>query len=342
MPGDFLSQDEVDALLRGVNGEEESNDSAKDEEEVRSYNLAKQERIVRGRMPTLEIINERFARLLRIGLFNFMRRSPEISVGTVKVLKYNEFIRNLVVPTNLNVVSFKPLRGNALFIFDPSLVFAVIDNLFGSDGRFHTRVEGRDFTQTEQRIIARMLDVTFAEYTKSWAPVYPIKPEYIRSEMHTQFANIATPSEIVVTSTFTIELGSAGGSLHICIPYSTMEPIRDLLYSSMQGDQAEPDKRWLKMLKKQVQLADVDLVAKLAETRLTIADITHLQIGDVIPIDIAKTVIAAVDNVPVFECSYGTNNGQYAIRVEKTLAIPPSDNQLDDNNSTQGERSHDD
>ena len=342
MPGDFLSQDEVDALLRGVNGEDESNDSAKDEEEVRSYNLAKQERIVRGRMPTLEIINERFARLLRIGLFNFMRRSPEISVGTVKVLKYNEFIRNLVVPTNLNVVSFKPLRGNALFIFDPSLVFAVIDNLFGSDGRFHTRVEGRDFTQTEQRIIARMLDVTFAEYTKSWAPVYPIKPEYIRSEMHTQFANIATPSEIVVTSTFTIELGSAGGSLHICIPYSTMEPIRDLLYSSMQGDQAEPDKRWLKMLKKQVQLADVDLVAKLAETRLTIADITHLQIGDVIPIDIAKTVIAAVDNVPVFECSYGTNNGQYAIRVEKTLAIPPSDNQLDDNNSTQGERSHDD
>ena len=341
MPGDFLSQDEVDALLRGVNGEEENKDSKEEDGEVRTYNLAKQERIVRGRMPTLEIINERFARLLRIGLFNFMRRSPEISVGAVKVSKYNEFIRNLVVPTNLNVVSFKPLRGNALFIFDPSLVFAVIDNLFGGDGRFHTRVEGRDFTQTEQRIISRMLDVAFEEYTKSWAPVYPIKPEYMRSEMHTQFANIATPSEIVVTSTFTIELGSAGGTLHICIPYSTLEPIRDLLYSSMQGDQAEPDKRWLKMLKKQVQLADVNLIAKLAEARLTVADIVHMQVGDVIPIDIKPHIEASVDNVPIFECSYGTSNGQYAVKVEKTLAIAPSDNLLDENNVLIGEANHD-
>ncbi len=335
MAGDFLSQDEVDALLRGVNGEEENHDGVMDDGSVRPYNLAKQERIVRGRMPTLEIINERFARLLRAGLFNFMRRSPEISVGPVKVLKYNEFIRNLVVPTNLNVASFRPLRGNALFIFDPSLVFTVVDNLFGGDGRFHTRVEGRDFTQTEQRIISRMLDVTFEEYTKAWAPVYPIQPEYIRSEMHTQFANIATPSEIVVTSQFTIELGSAGGTFHICIPYSTLEPIRDMLYSSMQGDQAEPDKRWLKMLKKQVQLADVDLVAKLAVSKLTVADISHLQVGDVIPIDINPFIEASIDNIPIFECSYGTSNGQYAIKVEKTLAVAPTDNLLDEQASSQ-------
>ncbi|HEX4855781.1 MAG TPA: flagellar motor switch protein FliM, partial [Limnobacter sp.] len=167
MPGEFLSQDEVDALLRGVNGEEETKDASESAEGVRPYNLATQERIVRGRMPTLEIINERFARLIRIGLFNFMRRSPEISVGPVKVLKYNEFIRNLVVPTNLNIMAMRPLRGNALFIFDPSLVFAVIDNLFGGDGRFHTRVEGRDFTQTEQRIIARMLEVIREEFVKA-------------------------------------------------------------------------------------------------------------------------------------------------------------------------------
>jgi flagellar motor switch protein FliM len=321
MPGDFLSQDEVDALLRGVNGEEEVKEDTEAQDGVRTYNLATQERIVRGRMPTLEIINERFARLMRIGLFNFMRRSPEISVGTVKVLKYNEFIRNLVVPTNLNIMAMKPLRGNALFIFDPSLVFAVIDTLFGGDGRFHTRVEGRDFTQTEQRIIARMLEVIREEFMKAWSPVFPLKPEYLRSEMHTQFANIATPSEIVVSNSFSIELGSGGGSLHICIPYSTMEPIRDLLYSSMQGDQAEPDKRWVTMLKKQVQQAEVNLVASLAQTQLTVADIMELRIGDVIPIEINKTIEAHVDNVPIFNCTYGTSDGQYALKVEEVIAI---------------------
>lgn len=321
MPGEFLSQDEVDALLRGVNGEEETKETSETTSGIRPYNLATQERIVRGRMPTMEIINERFARLIRIGLFNFMRRSPEISVGAVKVLKYNEFIRNLVVPTNLNIMAMKPLRGNALFIFDPSLVFAVIDNLFGGDGRFHTRVEGRDFTQTEQRIIARMLEVIREEFIKSWAPVFPLKPEYLRSEMHTQFANIATPSEIVVTSSFAIELGGGGGSLHICVPYSTLEPIRDLLYSSMQGDQAEPDKRWVTMLKKQVQMAEVDLLASLADTTLTIGEIMELRVGDVIPIDIGKTIEARVDNVPIFQCSYGTSTGQYALKIEEVLSL---------------------
>src|SRR2546427_8220058 len=153
MADNFLSQEEVDALLKGVNGDQDETSVPEDSSGVRSYNLATQERIVRGRMPTLEVINERFARLLRIGLFNFMRRSPEVSVGPVRVIKYSEFIRNLVVPTNLNVVQMKPLRGNALFVFEPTLVFLVVDNLFGGDGRFHTRIEGRDFTQTETRII---------------------------------------------------------------------------------------------------------------------------------------------------------------------------------------------
>jgi flagellar motor switch protein FliM len=323
MAGDFLSQDEVDALLRGVNGDDETKDQEETEAGVRNYNLATQERIVRGRMPTLEIVNERFARLIRIGLFNFMRRSPEISVGPVRVLKYNEFIRNLVVPTNLNIMAMKPLRGNGLFIFDPSLVFAIIDNLFGGDGRFHTRVEGRDFTQTEQRIIARMLEVIREEFVKAWAPVFPLKPEYLRSEMHTQFANIATPSEIVVVSSFAIELGAGGGSLHICLPYATMEPIRDLLYSSMQGDQAEPDKRWVTMLKKQVQMADVHLIANLTEAKLTVEDIVELDVGDVIPIEIKRSVEACIDHVPIFRCSYGISGGRYSLKVEETLALGP-------------------
>ncbi len=330
MSTEVLSQDEVDALLKGVNGDDEVEAAPEPPEGVRPYNLAKQERIVRGRMPTLEVVNERFARLLRVGLFNFMRKSPEISVGPVKVVKYGEFIRNLVVPTNLNIVQTKPLRGNSLIIFDPTLVFTVVDNMFGGDSRFHTRVEGRDFTPTEQRIIQRMLAVVLESYNKAWQPVFPLAMEFLRSEMHTQFATIATPSEVVITSSFSIELGSAGGEIHVVTPYSTLEPIRDQLYSSTQGDSAEPDNRWMQMLSRQVQHAEVELTAHLARAPITLAQVLGMRRGDVIGMDIKPTLTAEVDGVPIFECRYGVLNGQYAIKVEKIIAISQKENTLGD------------
>ncbi|WP_028994515.1 flagellar motor switch protein FliM [Azonexus hydrophilus] len=324
MAGDFLSQDEVDALLKGVTGEtDEPEEHGGDDASIRAYNLGTQERIVRGRMPTLELVNERFARYLRIGLFNYMHRNAEISVGPIRVQKYSEFIRNLVVPTNLNLVAAKPLRGTALFVFDPNLVFLVVDNMFGGDGRFHTRVEGRDFTATEQRIIQGLLGVVFAEYSKSWKPVYDISFEYIRSEMNSQFANIATPSEIVVSTSFTLEFGGATADMHICFPYSMLEPIRDLLYSTMQSDQLSTDKRWIITLRKQLQGAEVEIVAQLGSGTVSLRDILKLKPGDVIPITIPPRVEALVDNVPLIECSYGQQNGQYALRVEKFIATPP-------------------
>jgi flagellar motor switch protein FliM len=315
----FLSQEEVDALLKGVTGDQDEADLQEDSSGVRPYNLATQERIVRGRMPTLEIINERFARLLRIGLFNFLRRSAEVSVGTVKVSKYSEFIRNLVVPTNLNLTHMKPLRGTSLIVLDPGLVFLLVDNLFGGDGRFHTRVEGRDFTQTEQRIIHKILEIIYETYSKSWEPVYPVEFEYIRSEMNTQFANIATPNEVVVSTTFTIELGPVSGEMHICMPYSMIEPIRDLLTSSLQGETLEIDKRWVRLMTQQIQIAEVELVADLGSTRVTLGDILNMKVGDVIPLHIPEIVSANVDGTPVMECKYGVFNGQYALRVEKLL-----------------------
>ncbi|CAG1772620.1 partial Flagellar motor switch protein FliM, partial [uncultured bacterium] len=245
MSQDFLSQDEVDALLKGVTGEADDGvESDVPHAGVRTYDLATQERIVRGRMPTLELVHERFARYLRLGLFNLIQRSAEVSVGPIRVQKYSEFVRHLVVPTNLNLVHMKPLRGTALVVFEPNLVFLVIDNLFGSDGRFHTRVEGRDFTATEQRIIHRLLKTVFAEYEKAWAPVYALQCEYLRSEMNSQFANIATPSEVVAATTFQLEIGGITAEMHTCIPYSMVEPIRELLYSSMQSDHITSDQRW--------------------------------------------------------------------------------------------------
>ena len=320
MADNFLSQEEVDALLKGVNGDQDDVSVPEETSGVRTYNLATQERIVRGRMPTLEIINERFARLLRVGLFNFLRRSAEVSVGSVRVSKYSEFIRNLVVPTNLNLVHMKPLRGTALMVFDPGLVFLLVDNLFGGDGRFHTRVEGRDFTQTEQRIILRILDIVFDAYTKSWEPVFPVEFEYIRSEMNTQFANIATPNEVVVSSTFTVELGSVSGQIHFCMPYSMIEPIRDALTSSLQGEALEVDKRWIRLMTQQIQIAEVELVAVLGTGRASFDDILNMKVGDIIPITVPEQIQATVDNVPVMDCTYGVLNGQYALKVERLLA----------------------
>lgn len=319
MAKDFLSQEEVDALLNGVTGVADEPSPEAPAPGVRPYNLATQERIVRGRMPTLEIINERFARLLRIGLFNFVRRTAEISVGPVRVVKYSEFVRNLVVPTNLNLVHFKPLRGTALLIFNPDLVYLIIDNLFGGNGQFHTRVEGRDFTQTEQRIIHRMLAVVFEDLEKAWEAVHPLKLEYVRSEMNTQFANIATPNEVVVVTTFHIELGNAGGEFHICMPYSMVEPIRDVLCSSLQGEQMDVDKRWVKLLSKQVQSADVELVVNLGRVELTLQQVLNMHPGDVISLEIAQPLVAEVDSVPIMECKCGVFNGQYALKVERLL-----------------------
>ena len=319
----ILSQDEVDALLQGITGESQKLEA--EEEQVggiRDYNLASQERIVRGRMPTMEIINERFARNIRVGLFNFIRKSPEVAIGGIKVQKYSAFLREIVVPTNFNIVSVKPLRGSGLIVCDPTLVFAVIDSLFGGNGKFHARIEGRDFSATEQRVILRLVEVITAEYQKAWKGVYPLELEYQRSEMQPQFANIATPSEIVVSTSFTLEIGETSGTVYFCIPYSTLEPIRDVLYSTTQGDSSEPDRRWVNLLKHQIQAAEVELVAELGHAPATVEQLLAFKPGDFIELDLEQVIKTKIDGVPVFDCHYGTSNGKYAIKVEKMLTAP--------------------
>ncbi|MBK7263733.1 MAG: flagellar motor switch protein FliM [Rubrivivax sp.] len=317
----ILSQDEVDALLQGITGE-----SQKLEEDeapsggIRDYDLASQERIVRGRMPTMEVINERFARNIRIGLFNLIRKSPEVSIGGIKVQKFSAFLREIVVPTNFNIVSVKPLRGSGLIVCDPSLVFAVIDSLFGGIGKFHTRIEGRDFSPTELRVILRLVEVIISEYRKAWSGIYPLDLDYQRSEMQPQFANIATPSEIVVSTNFTLEIGETTGSVHFCIPYSTLEPIRDVLYSTIQGDAAESDRRWVNLLKQQIQSAEVDLVAELGTAPATVEQLLSFKPGDFIELDLEPLIQAKIDGVPVFDAHYGISDGHYAIKIEQMLS----------------------
>ena len=316
----ILSQDEVDALLQGITGESQKLEPEEIKHEaIRDYNIGGQERIVRGRMHTMEIVGERFARNIRLGMFNFIRKSPEVSIGGTKVIKYSAFLREIVVPTNFNIVQIKPLRGSGLIVCDPSLVFAVIDALYGGSGKYHTRIEGRDFSPTEMRVIQRLLDCIINEYRKAWVGIYPLELEYQRSEMQPQFANIATPSEIVVATSFTLEIGDTSGTVHFCIPYSTLEPIRDVLYSTMQGDSGEPDRRWVNLLKQQIQSAQVSLVAELAHAGTTVEQLLSLKPGDFVELDLDPVIQAKVDGVPVFDCRSGISNGRYAIKIDKLL-----------------------
>lgn len=320
MADQVLSQDEVDALLRGVTGELPDEVAAveNDDDGVRPYDIGRQERIVRGRMPGLELVNERAARQIRLGFYNFMRRSAEISVGPVRIEKYSEFIRKLVVPTNINLISLQPeLYGTALFIFDPNLVFQVVDTLFGGTGKIHMRVEGREFTTTEQRVIARMLDIAFKAFDMAWEPIAKLEHKFMRSEMNTQFVNIATPTEVVVVTTFNIELGNGGGNFHVCMPYSMIEPIREPLCSTMQGDRVSADERWLSLMRNQMQEAEVEIKVDFCEFEMTFRQLLGLQVGDMIPIEPPKEVTGTIDGVPFLVGEVGNSNGHYAVRLDR-------------------------
>jgi len=317
----ILSQDEVDALLQGITADEEADAPAQPPAGgVRTVDLAAAERVVRGRMPALEIVNERFARNIRSGLFEIMRRSAEVSVGAIKVHKFSAFMREIVVPANFNVVGVRPLRGAGLVVCDPNLVFAVVDALFGGAGKFHTRIEGREFSPTEMRVIRRLVDAVVAAYGKAWQGLYPLELEYQRSEMQPQFANVAAPGETVVSTSFTFEFGETTGSVHLCIPYGTLEPIRELLYGDLPGDGTAPDRRWLELMQHQIQAAEVELVAELAQAPATVEQLLSFKPGDFIELDLVPQIQAKVDGVPVLDCHYGTANNRYAIKIDRLIA----------------------
>lgn len=319
---DLLSQDEIDALLHGVDSGAVEIEPPVAPGEARPFDFTSQDRIVRGRLPTLEMINERFARLIRIGLFNMLRRSAEISVRGVHLLKFSEYVHSLFVPTNLNLVRMKPLRGTGLVVLEPKLVFTVVDNFFGGDGRYPAKIEGREFTATEMRVIQLVLKQVFADLTEAWAPVLPMDFEYLNSEVNPHFANIVTPREYVVVSKFYIELEGGGGELHITQPWSMLEPIRDLLDAGIQSDRVERDEGWAQALVRELMDAEVELTCVLGEVRTSLRALVHMRPGDIIPFDLPQRAPLKIENMPMFLGEYGVSNGQRAVRITDCLAAP--------------------
>ena len=317
---DLLSQDEIDALLHGVDsGDVETGTDEAVEGAVQDYDFASQDRIVRGRLPTLEMINERFARHFRTSLFNLLRRLPDISVSGVQMLKFSEFVHSLFVPTSLNFVRVPPLQGKGLCVLDPKLVFCVVDNFFGGAGRFHTKIEGREFTPTELRVVQMLLELAFKDLHEAWKPVLDLNFEYISSEVNPQFANIVSPSEVVVVTTFHIDLETGGGDLHITLPYSMIEPIRELLDAGVQSDRGERDERWASALKEEMLEAEMELRSTLAETKISVEEMSQMKKGDVIPLDIPDIVEVYAEEMPIFKGQLGVSEGSYAIKITEWI-----------------------
>lgn len=319
---DVLSQEEIDALMHGVQGGDVETEDEEQVEpgETRPYDFTREDRIVRGRLPTLEMINERFARYLRISLFNMLRRSAEISVGGVDMIKFSEYVHSLYVPTSLNLVRADPLRGTALFIIDPKLVFVVVDNFFGGDGRFYTKIEGREFTPAENRIIQMLLNEAFEDLREAWSPVLDLEFTFTESEVNPQFANIVSPSEVVVVSTFTIELEGGSGEFHITMPYSMIEPIKELLDTGVQSDRVELDERWSQALKEELKDAKVELSTVLTETHITMRELLELKSGDILPIELPEEVLVMAEgDLPLFRGRFGVSEGHNAVQLNSWI-----------------------
>jgi len=318
---DLLSQDEIDALLHGVDdGDVETEGDEEKKAESKAFDFNNQERIVRGRMPTLEMINERFTRYFRVSLFNFLRRSAEISVSGIKIQKFSEYVQGLFVPTNLNIIRLNPLRGRALIVIEPRLVFTAVDNYFGGGGEFYNKIEGREFTPTEMRIIKVLIEMIFKDLSEAWRPVMELNMEYMGSEVNPAFANIVSPVEIVVVSTVYIELEGGGGEISIALPYTMIEPIRDLLDAGISSDQGDADNnRWQMSLRGEVMRSPIELKSILAEKTVTLGEVLRLKEGDVIPIVLPEEVLLRAESVPIFTGQVGLSGGNYAIKVDEKI-----------------------
>jgi flagellar motor switch protein FliM len=318
---EVLNQDEIDALLHGVDKGTVSTEPTAAPGEAQPFDFANQARIVRGRMPTLEMINDRFQRQFRTSLFGMLRRQPEIQMLPIQMIKFSDYVHSLQVPTNLNMVKFLPLRGTGLIVLDPKFVFAAVDNFFGGVGRF-AKIEGREFTATENRIIHMVLKHVFGDLKEAWSHVARLDIEYLSSEVNPHFANVVSPTEIVVVSAFRIELDGGGGDIHITMPYSMLEPLRELLHAGVASDRADHDERWGQALREEIEDAEVELSTMLGRGKITMQQLLSLQPGDILPCDFSGRALVLAEDVPVFRGKFGVSHGQQAVQIEERVGRP--------------------
>lgn len=318
---DLLSKDEIDVLLNGVDEGEVETASIAVDTEAQSYDLTSQDHIVRGRLPTLEMINERFSRYTRVSLFNLLRQTIEVETCSIENVKFSEYLQTMGNPTSLNMVKIRPLRGTALFVLNAELVVKLVDKFFGGGTR-EVNIQEREFTSTELRIIQKVLSQVFIDMKEAWKTVMPVEFELVASECNPSMANIISPSEVVVISTFEIEIDGDKGKLQLAIPYSMLEPVRETLDAGVQADIDDTDERWLQSLQEDIMYAQVPLNCRVAERKITLREILNFKVGDVIPINMPETNTLLVNGVPIFETRLGASNKRLALKVIDQIRYP--------------------
>ncbi len=316
----ILNQDEVDALLRGLSGGDidVDDDVSAEDGDVIDFDLANQDRIIRGRMPVLEIINDRFSRLSSNALANSVRKRVDVNPISIDMSKFGDFMRSLPVPTSISIFKIEPLRGNAIMVVDTRLVFALVENFFGGIGS-QPKVEGRDFTPIEQRIIETVVKFLLTNLEDAWRPVHEVNIELVRSEINPQFASIVPPSDVVVVISFEVELENSMGSLLLALPYATIEPIRSKLYAAFQSERLEVDHAWISRFRDRLMETPVTMNVTLGKCELSGRQLLNLDVGDVILLDADEDDMlkAEVQGVLKFLGRPGVVKGNKAFQVYK-------------------------
>jgi flagellar motor switch protein FliM len=326
-----LSQDEVDALLNAVNddtggdlGGDADGSSVSEEADanIQPYDLTNQDRVIRGRMPILEIIYERFIRQFRVSLSNSLRKISTISMISTDLLKFGEFVNTLPIPSCMCIMRFNELRGPALIVFESKLAYAIIDSYFGGTDRPFTKIEGKEFTSIELSFMRRVMDMAISDLEDAWAPVHRIDAQYSRTEINPQFVGVVPPSDVIITTTFEVEFESASGTIMVVIPYSTIEPIKQKLSSSFQADNDVVDTLWTRSMQGHVQDAEATAIVKLGETDMTIGDLIGLQVGDVIPLsqEVSGELDLEIEDAKKLKCLIGVYKGNRAVQVTRRIS----------------------
>ena len=311
---ELLTQEEIDALVKGA-GESVDEEGA-ESIETTNYDLASQDRVVRGRLPTLELINEKFARFFRTSLYNLMRHAADIGVGGIQIMKYSEYVQGLYVPTSVNFLRVKPMTGVALCVLDAKLVVRLVDRFFGGDGR-QIKFEGREFTPTEQRIIGRLVEAALEDLKQAWKPAMPIEIQLLGSEVNPSLVNVVAADEIMVVNSFHVEVEGNGGEIHFVFPYAMLEPHRDRLESQAHGKSTEVDRNWLPNLQRRLLQAEVSVNCAVAERSLSLKEVLRLKEGDVIPVDMPDQHLVYANEVPAFYAKLGNSRGNLALEYQE-------------------------
>jgi flagellar motor switch protein FliM len=318
----ILSQEEVDALLKGIAGGDVDTtaDVLSEPSGMMLYDLTSQERIIRGHMPTFEMMNEKFARLFRTTLSGLLRKVINISTTHTDMVEFGEFLKILSVPTSLHLFKMEPLRGTALIVVESKIIFMLVDVIFGGSGKESFKIEGREFTAIENNIIKKIVIAALADLEKIWHPLGDIRTSYQRSEVNPQFAHVVSPTEMVIVANFEVEVEYSSGMISICLPYAMLEPIRERLQAGFQSEQMGVDKIWFERFKKGLIDSPVEVSVELGTTTLPMRDVLHMKKGDVIPLDqyVTEPLTLTVEGVPKFTCYPGTYKGSQAVRIVGT------------------------